>query len=311
MTQFIHQLADVQTKAIGDNTRIWQFVVVLPNARIGADANICSHCLIENDVILGDRVTVKSGVQLWDGLRIGNDVFIGPNASFTNDRFPRSRQQPKKFLETTILDGASVGAGAVILPGVTIGTNAMVAAGAVVTRSVPPNAIVVGNPAKIVGYVDADRADAAVVAHSNGEIGSSDTNVAGVTLHRFPRVTDIRGSLTVGEFERTVPFPVKRYFMVFDVPSIETRGEHAHRQCHQFLICVRGNCAVVADDGANRQEFLLDRPDVGIHIPPMVWGIQYKYSSDAVLIVFASHYYDSADYIRDYSEFLGDVGAAL
>ena len=124
------------------------------------------------------------------------------------------------------------------------------------------------------------------------------------------RVADIRGSLTVGEFERTVPFPVKRYFMVFDVPSVETRGEHAHRVCHQFLICVRGSCAVVADDGKNRQEFLLDRPDIGIHLPPMVWGIQYKYSADAMLLVFASHYYDSADYIRDYAEFRRLVGNA-
>lgn len=309
MTYFIHPLADVQTQNIGLNTRIWQFVVVLPEAKIGADANICSHCLIENDVVIGDRVTVKSGVQLWDGIRIGNDVFIGPNASFTNDRFPRSHQRPERFLETSIHDGASIGAGAVILPGITIGANAMVAAGAVVTRSVPPNAVVVGNPAKIVGYVDAGRDSAVEGSNERKTTAVSETHVSGVTLHRLPRITDIRGSLTVGEFERTVPFPVKRYFMVFDVPSIETRGEHAHHECHQFLICVRGSCAVVADDGISRQEFRLDRPDIGIHLPPMVWGIQYKYSPDAVLVVFASHYYDSADYIRDYSDFLRIVGA--
>ena len=133
---FIHPLSDVQTTAIGSGTRLWQFVVALPRAQIGQDCNICSHCLIENDVILGDRVTVKSGVQLWDGLRVGNDVFIGPNASFANDRFPRSRQKPEKFLVTTIHDGASIGAGAVILPGLEIGRNAMVAAGAVITRTV-------------------------------------------------------------------------------------------------------------------------------------------------------------------------------
>ncbi|MHB8951037.1 MAG: acyltransferase, partial [Rhodoferax sp.] len=148
---FIHPLSDVQSKAIGTGTRIWQFVVVLPNAKIGQDCNICSHCLIEGDVVIGDRVTVKSGVQLWDGLRVGDDVFIGPNASFANDRFPRSKKAPEKFLQTLIEAGASIGAGATMLPGVTIGRNAMVAAGAVVTRSVPPNAIVVGNPAKIVG----------------------------------------------------------------------------------------------------------------------------------------------------------------
>jgi UDP-2-acetamido-3-amino-2,3-dideoxy-glucuronate N-acetyltransferase len=305
---FVHQLADAQSKAIGAGTRVWQFVVVLPGAQIGQDCNICSHCLIENDVIIGDRVTVKSGVQLWDGLRVGNDVFIGPNASFTNDRFPRSRQKPDSFLVTTIHDGVSIGAGAVILPGVSIGSNAMVGAGAVVTRSVPPNAVVMGNPAKIVGYVDASRADLAGLSLAKPETGATATDVAGVTLHRMPRVADIRGSLTVGEFERSIPFPVRRYFMVFDVPSVETRGEHAHRECHQFLICVRGSCAVVADDGTNRQEFQLDRPDVGIHLPPKVWGIQYKYSHDATLLVFASHYYDSADYIRDYTEFRMLVG---
>ena len=128
-------------------------------------------------------------------------------------------------------------------------------------------------------------------------------------MHRMPRVVDIRGSLTVGEFDRSIPFAAKRYFMVFDVPSMETRGEHAHRVCHQFLICVRGSCAVVADDGTHRQEFLLDRPDVGLHLPPMVWGIQYKYSADAILLVYASHYYDSADYIRNYAEFLELAGA--
>lgn len=299
----IHPSSDVQTTNIGAGTRVWQFVVVLPNARIGSDCNICSHCLIENDVALGDRVTVKSGVQLWDGLRVGNDVFIGPNASFTNDRFPRSRQQPEKFLVTTIHDRASIGAGAVVLPGIVIGHSAMVAAGAVVTRSVPPNAIVVGNPAKIVGYVDAARSDVLETMPAMDDVGVVATRVKGVSLYRMPHVEDIRGSLSVGEFERSIPFAAKRYFMVFDVPSAETRGEHAHRECHQFLICVRGSCAVVADDGVHRQEFLMDRPDLAVHLPPMVWGIQYKYSPDAVLLVFASHYYDNADYIRDYSEF--------
>ena len=215
----------------------------------------------------------------------------------------------KSILETVVEQGASIGAGAVVLPGIRIGSNAMVAAGAVVTRSVPPNAIVVGNPAKIVGYVDAPSNEAVAVHPSKPETDVMAVRVKGVSLCRMPRVPDIRGSLTVGEFERTVPFPVKRYFMVFDVPSMETRGEHAHRECHQFLICVRGSCAVVADDGTNRQEFLLDRPDVAVHLPPMVWGIQYKYSSDAVLLVFASHYYDSEDYIRDYAEFLQLVSA--
>jgi len=146
----IHPLSDVQTARIGGNTRIWQFVVVLPGARIGADCNICSHVLIENDVIIGDRVTVKSGVQLWDGLRVEDDVFIGPNVTFTNDPFPRSKQYPPAFAITTVKAGASIGGGATILPGLTIGRGAMVGAGAVVTKSVPDHAVVAGNPARVI-----------------------------------------------------------------------------------------------------------------------------------------------------------------
>ncbi|NLV31952.1 MAG: WxcM-like domain-containing protein [Acidobacteria bacterium] len=137
-----------------------------------------------------------------------------------------------------------------------------------------------------------------------GRAGAVPTRVAGVSLHRLPRFSDLRGSVTVGEFDRSVPFAVKRYFLVFDVPGGEARGGHAHRQCRQFLVCARGSCAVVADDGRDRQEFALDRPDLGLHLPPMVWSVQHRYSPDALLLVFASHYYDADDYIRDYDGFL-------
>ena len=301
---FLHKHSDVHSLNIGNRTRIWQYVIVLPNASIGEDCNICSHCLIENDVQIGDRVTVKSGVQLWDGLRIENDVFIGPNVTFTNDLFPRSRVHKNSLLRTDIHAGASVGAGATILPGISIGSGAMIGAGAVVTQSVPPYAIVIGNPAKIIGYVDAHTDKSQIENHVKKPVGSQKTSVAGVTLHRLNSVIDIRGSLTVGEFDHQIPFIAKRYFLVFDVPSKETRGEHAHHQCHQFLICVKGSCSVVADDGNNRQEFALESPDVGIYLPPLIWGIQYKYSQDTVLLVFASHYYDGSDYIRNYADFL-------
>lgn len=146
----IHTLSDCMSTKIGSDTNIWQFVVVLPDAQIGSDCNICSHCIIENDVIIGNRVTIKSGVQLWDGIRIEDDVFIGPNVTFTNDFFPRSKKHPEIFATTYVKRGASVGGGAVILPGVTIGENAMVGAGSVVTSSVPDNTVVIGNPARIV-----------------------------------------------------------------------------------------------------------------------------------------------------------------
>lgn len=134
---------------IGPNTKIWQFVVILPRARIGADCNICSHCFIENDVAIGDRVTIKNGVCLYDGLRVGNDVFIGPNVTFTNDKYPKSRNTTYNCLQIWIEDGASIGGGAVVLPGIRIGAGATVGAGAVLTKNVPSGVTVVGNPAKV------------------------------------------------------------------------------------------------------------------------------------------------------------------
>lgn len=150
----IHELSDVQSTAIGRGTRIWQYAVVLPGARIGEDCNICAHTLIENDVELGDRVTVKSGVYLWDGIRIADDVFIGPNATFANDPMPRSKVYPERFLGVHLQRGASIGANATLLPGVTVGEYAMVGAGAVVTKDVPPRAVVAGNPARILRFLD-------------------------------------------------------------------------------------------------------------------------------------------------------------
>ena len=307
MSAFIHPQGLCESIDVGEGTRVWAFAHVLAGAHIGRDCNICDHVFIEEDVVVGDRVTVKCGVQLWNGLRVGDDVFIGPNATFSNDNFPRSRQRPAKFAETTIENGASIGANATVLPGLVIGRNAMVGAGSVVTRSVPANAIVVGNPAHIVGYVDATRIGNVRTASKiapPAEPGSQPIGVGDVRLHRLPRVADMRGSLSVGEFGRTVPFDAKRYFVVFDVPSREVRGEHAHRESHQFLVCVRGSVAAIVDDGVHRAELLLDRPELALHIPPMIWGTQYRYTDDAVLLVFASHYYDPDEYIRDYALYL-------
>jgi acetyltransferase-like isoleucine patch superfamily enzyme len=146
----IHPSSDVQSKQIGEGTRIWQYVVILPGAVIGRDGNICSHCFIENRVVVGDRVTIKSGVQLWDGVTLEDDVFVGPNVTFTNDLNPRSRNAAAKLLPTLVKKGASIGANVTILPGLTIGEDAMVGAGSVVTRDVPPRTLVVGNPARVV-----------------------------------------------------------------------------------------------------------------------------------------------------------------
>lgn len=144
----IHRLSDCQSSNIGDGTRVWQFTVVLPGAKIGRDCNINAHCFIENDVVVGDNVTVKCGVYLWDGITLEDSVFVGPNATFTNDKKPRSKVYPDKFLRTVVKRGASIGAGAVILPGLTIGEGAMIGAGAVVTKDVPAGATVYGVPAE-------------------------------------------------------------------------------------------------------------------------------------------------------------------
>lgn len=302
---FVHPNALCESSQVGDGTRVWAFAHVLPGARIGSDCNICDHVFVENDVVIGDRVTLKCGVQLWDGIRLEDDVFVGPNATFTNDIFPRSKEYPEAFGKTIVRKGASIGANATILPGITIGARAMIGAGAVVTRSVPPNAVVVGNPAKIVGYVDTmDHQAVDVAAPVPAPDPVRQTSVRGVTLHQMKNVADMRGSLSVGEFGRDIPFEVKRYFLVYDVPSVEIRGEHAHRSCEQFLIAAKGSVHVVADDGRNREQFVLDQPGVGLYLPPMTWGIQYQYSPDAVLLVLASQHYDNNDYVRDYEQFL-------
>lgn len=305
MNFFVHEKGLCESTKIGEGTRIWAFAHVLPGATIGLNCNICDGVFVENDVTVGNDVTVKCGVQLWDGVTLEDNVFVGPNATFTNDIHPRSKIYPEKFLRTVVEEGASIGANVTILPGIRIGRNAMIGAGAVVTRSVPPNAIVVGNPAKIIGY-----AGTGANSTNNTELSATPTTgiraskVTGVNIHTFNAITDMRGSLSVGEFEREIPFVPKRYFLVYDVPTAETRGEHAHIKCHQFLIAVKGSVHVVADDGNCREQFVLDNPNFGLHLPPMTWGIQYKYSEDAVLLVFASEFYDSADYIREYGAFI-------
>lgn len=305
MSYFKHANSLCESSDIGDGTRIWAFAHVLPRASIGKNCNICDGVFVENEVVIGNNVTIKCGVQVWDGITIEDNVFVGPNVTLTNDPFPRSGDHLTAYPKTRICKGASIGANATILPGITIGEFAMIGAGSVVTRSVPAYAKVYGNPARIMGYVGADKTNK---PSSNSKVGRESgepvqSRVKGVLLQKFSLVRDLRGSLTVGEFDRNIPFQPKRYFLVFDVPNEKIRGEHAHKICKQFLVCISGSCAVVADDGTNREEFLLDRPDLGLYLPPMTWGIQYKYSAGAVLLVFASEYYDSGDYIRDYEEF--------
>lgn len=210
---------------------------------------------------------------------------------------------------------ARLDAAAVIGADVTIGQGAWVKAGSVVLRSVPPNAIVEGNSAQVVGYLDGEGSrrkpdpkhiDIHALSHLSRP-SKVDLGVGECALFLMRRITDARGSLTVGEVPTEVPFSPARYFVVFDVPSMELRGEHAHKQCQQFLICLHGSCRVLLDDGQSRCEVTLDRPDMGVFMPEMIWGTQYRYSPDAVLLVFASRTYEAEDYLRTYDDFLAEL----
>lgn len=304
---YVHPQGMCDASAVGRGTRIWAFAHVLPGATLGDDCNICEGVFIENDVVIGSRVTVKTGVALWDGVTVEDDVFIGPNAAFANDTFPRSRQWRSQPERTRLCAGCSVGANATVLPGVTIGRSAMVGAGSVVTKDVPAFAIVTGNPARIRGYVDTQRAGAPV-----GEEPRQPMNTlpAGCRWLNFTRASDLRGDLMAMDFGECLPYAPQRFFSVFGVPSSDVRGEHAHRVCHQTLVALNGTLSVVLDDGRSRVEVRLDDPSTGLYVPPLVWGIQYRYSADAVLGVFASHTYSPDEYIRDYEEFLQLAGAA-
>jgi acetyltransferase-like isoleucine patch superfamily enzyme/dTDP-4-dehydrorhamnose 3,5-epimerase-like enzyme len=306
---FVHERGLCESRDVGAGTRIWAFAHVLAGARVGADCNICDGVFVEDGAVIGDRVTVKCGVQVWKGVQLEDDVFVGPNATFTNDPHPRSRQWLAEHPRTVVRRGASIGANATILPGLEIGMGAMVGAGAVVTRSVPPNAVVVGNPARISGYVTTAEPGTVPSPQAPPESGRTALPVRGVHIQRFAQFSDIRGCLIAGESpSEAIPFVPRRWFLVYDVPSREVRGEHAHRVCEQFLICVAGQVTVAVDDGAGRSEVLLGDPTLGVYIPPMVWASQFRYDPGAVLLVLASHPYEPDDYIREYDAFLAEAG---
>jgi acetyltransferase-like isoleucine patch superfamily enzyme/dTDP-4-dehydrorhamnose 3,5-epimerase-like enzyme len=302
---YLHPAALVETGRIGGGTRVWAFAHILPGAEIGADCNICDHVFIENDVRIGDRVTVKCGVQLWDGVTLEDDVFVGPNATFTNDAFPRSKRRPAAYARTVVCRGASIGANATILPGVRIGPRAMVGAGSVVTRDVPAEAIVRGVPAAVAGFVSgrAPQPTRAAAAPAALEL------VNGCRLHPLPHVRDRRGSLNFGELGAQLPFLPRRFFLVHQVPEREIRGEHAHRELHQYLICTHGSVHVRLSDGRRSDEVTLDQPGLGLYVPPLTWTTLTQYSPDAALLVLASDAYRKEDYIREWNEFLAAAAA--
>lgn len=300
-----------KSEDIGPHTQICASAQVLEGARIGADCKIGTAVFVEGGAIVGDRVTVERGAHLWAGVEIEDDVFVGPQAIFTNSPSSRSGDGQGTPLRTIVRAGASVGANTTILPGVEIGRGAQVVAGAVVTESVPPHAVVGGSPARIQDYIDSVPSPAQAGTPVGREPGVTPLGVRGVHLQRFPEFSDLRGRLTAGELpNESVPFVPQRWFLVYDVPSREVRGAHAHRVCHQFLICVSGQVSVAVDDGTQRAEVLLDEPTVGLYVPPYIWASQFRYTDQSVLLALASHRYDADDYIREYDVFLAEEPSA-
>lgn len=243
--------------------------------------------------------------KLWqdsivpESAEISESATIGPRVVLAGDRI-------------VLRDNVRLDAACIIGEGVTVGQGAWVRAGAVVLRSVPANAIVEGNPAQVVGYLNGTNSDTRpdprlIDIHAYKHLDRPARvalDVGGSGLYLMRRIADARGALTVGEVPTEVPFAPARYFAVFDVPTVELRGEHAHKQCEQFLICLHGSCRVLLDDGHKRCKIILDRPDMGVFMPAMIWGTQYRYSPDAVLLVFASRPYEAEDYLRTYDDFL-------
>ncbi len=294
----VHPAALVETDAVPPGTTVGA------HSRIGREVEFAGACAIGGQTVLDGSVRVAAGVE------IGPHAYLhGPLSIETAVRVGAKCCIDASGGPTIVLgEGAVVGANATIWPGVSVGKRARIEPGSVVTKNVPAMAVVAGNPAQIVRYCGTSSAPAeARMAAAGDDIIA--TPIRGVTLRRLPLHEDLRGNLTFGEAQRHVPFPVRRYFLTFDVSSEQVRGEHAHRALQQFLVCVHGRVHIVADDGANQADFLLDRPNLGIHIPPMVWSVQYRFSADAVLLALCSDHYDPADYIRDYAEFLELVRA--
>jgi UDP-2-acetamido-3-amino-2,3-dideoxy-glucuronate N-acetyltransferase len=301
---YVHPQGLCESRNVGAGTRVWAFAHVLPGATLGVDCNICDHVFIENDVLIGDRVTIKSGVQVWDGVHLEDDVFVGPNATFTNDRYPRSKVRPPKFLKTTVRRGASIGANATILPGITIGERALVAAGSVVTRDVSARVLVRGNPARPASFLDAKLVEASTchAAKQPSEL------MLGVELRRLSCAAEQDGSLVATDLAREVPFVPRSFCALVETPDGALRSDHARIRGFQLIVLLSGTVTALVDNARERTAVRLSAPGDAILIPPGTWGGLLGFAPGTVLAVFASEPDDAADFIRDYGEFQRKFG---
>jgi UDP-2-acetamido-3-amino-2,3-dideoxy-glucuronate N-acetyltransferase len=287
--------------------RMGAYSTMHASARLGEHVEVGDHVLVDQAVEIGSRVTIQAGAKLCAGLVVADDVVIGANAVLAADSPTQDDHTDGSFV-TRVGRGVHVGANAVILRGRSIGDRARVEPGAVVDVNVPHDAIVAGNPARIVGYVDTPIA-CLLFKQSSVQGPAQLLRVRGASLVAIPQVKDLRGVTSFGEIGKQLPFVAKRFFFVADVPGREVRGEHAHKTLHEFLVCMKGALSVMLDDGSAREEVRLDSPTLGLHVPPQVWRVVYKYTSDALLLSLCSHEYDPADYIRDYGDFVAYVSA--
>jgi acetyltransferase-like isoleucine patch superfamily enzyme len=272
-------------------------------AVVGSGAELGPFSYVDPAAVVGDRVRLGAGARLLAGVRVEDDVVIGPNTVVGN------ASVPGESAATTIRSKAVIGANCSIAGGVQVGLGAIVSDGTAVAANVPPHSIVQSHAGRIVGYVDEGLLDIPRTGLPRRQ-ETPDLDVVGPGGSRLLPLTsaaDLRGSLVAAEWPGQIPFMPARIFSVFDVPSERTRGEHAHKVCEQFLVCLSGSIAAVADDGTNRREFTLDSPRVGLYLPPRVWCTQYRHTRDTVLLVLASHPYDESDYLRNYDDFLAEI----
>lgn len=264
--------APTTISGVGNGSDVGDGCRIAPDARVASSVRLAQNVVVDPGVTIGEGSTIAAGAFIGEGAVVADHALVGPNA---------------------VVDG-----------GVRMGTHAQLTAGSIATEDVPAYAIAEGNPARIVGYRSspAFAADRRLRASSLAQ-GSMPLELGRATLIELPRVHDLRGGLVFGEVDAHLPFAPVRYFTVFDVPSREVRGEHCHKQLQELLICVHGECTVMVNDGTERAEIVLDRPDVALHLRPMIWTAQYQYSPDAVLLVLCSHVYEADDYIRDYAQF--------
>lgn len=302
-----HEKAIIDDGAdIGEGTRVWPFAHIQAGARVGASCNICEGVFIEKGAIVGNNVTIKNGVQIWDGVVLEDNVFVGPNATFCNDKYPRSNHHLKTHPVTRVCKGASIGANATILPGVTIGIDALVGAASVVTHDVSSKTVVTGNPARHLKYASVAEGENVIPGTESSDCVILPPRHAGslpVQLIISPMFADRRGNLTFTEHENGLPWIPKRVFVIYDAPERELRGYHAHKSTHQCLICVRGCVNVLVDNGVGRNEVKLDSPTKCLLVPPMVWSSQNYLQAGSVLVVLASEKHIPENYIHDYAQF--------